>query len=269
MSFRIKSQNDVLVALMNRTEDFRIAKEQGWYRIPVKNAPPIIKEGHASYIAFYHTKTFTKERFTIQWFGKITKFSILKREQLFPNEIKNIKTGKEYYKIEFSQLKQLAIPIVSLRPRRILFIPTTQEKFFTSKEINYLFNRSPLENKFWTALLSQTIYAEREYFISINKRNFFLDFAVFCKTRNIDIEIDGDAYHLSEASVKNDKQRNNLLEKEGWSVLRFTNDDIDSKLDDTINLVMETANNYGGVQDITNPPDFKYLNDNTGQLNFF
>lgn len=269
MSSGTKYRNDVLIALMNRTEDFRIAREQGWYRIPVKNTPSIIKEGYAKYIAFYHTRTFIKEQFTIQWFGKIKKTSVVKREQLFPNEINNIKTGNDYYKIEFSQLKQLAIPIISLRPRRILFIPTTQEKFFSSKEINYLFNASQLENKFWTGLLAQTIYAEREYFISINKKNFFLDFAVFCKSRNIDIEIDGDAYHLSEASVKKDKQRNNLLEKDGWSVLRFTNDDIETKLDDTINLVMETANKYGGVQDIRNIDDFKYLHDNTGQLKFF
>jgi very-short-patch-repair endonuclease len=261
--------NDVLIALMNNPADFRIAMDFGWYRIPVTNAPDNIKQNVAKIIAFYHTKQFTKERFTIQWFGSITKIKIVKRQELFPNEIQNAKTGKEYYKVEFSSLRQLPIPIISYRPRRILFIPTTREKFFSSKEINFLFNASKLEDKFWIALLAESIYAERQYYLSINSKNFFLDFAVFCKVRNINIEVDGDAFHLKEDAVRKDKQRNNLLEKDGWSVLRFTSREIEYDMGSTISLVMETANRYGGVQDNYNQNEFRYLNNNNGQLNFF
>jgi very-short-patch-repair endonuclease len=255
--------------LLNNPNDFGIAQDNCWYRIPLKNAPAIIKESTARLIAFYHTKEFLKDKFTIQWFAEIKKISIVKREKLFPRELINSKTGQEYYKVEFHPLRKLIIPIVSLRPRRILFIPTTEEKFFGSKEINFLFNGSTLENKFWNAMMLKNIYPERQYFVTVSDKNFFLDFALFCKSRNIDIEIDGDHYHMNENSVRNDKQRNNLLESKGWSVLRFTNKDLDESLDSSINIVLETANRYGGIQDIKDPKKFNYLDEGSSQMKIF
>ncbi len=254
---------------MNNKNDFRIAKENLWYRIPIKNAPPIIRNGNAKLISFYHTSEFEKEKSTIQWFAEIRKISVVKRKELFPNEIQNEKTDKEYFKIEFAPLKQLPIPIISLRPRRILFIPTSEEKFFSSKEINFLFNNSSLENKFWNEMMKNSMYAEREYFISVSKRNFFLDFALFCKNKNIDIEVDGDHYHMDNDSVRNDKQRNNLLESKGWSVLRFTSKDIENDLNGSMNIVRETVNKYGGIQDAKNPSEFNYLTNDEGQSRMF
>ncbi len=254
---------------MNNQKDFLIAQQQLWYRMPFKNAPPIIREGKAKIIAFYQTINFEKEKFTIQWFGEITKTSVVKRKELFPKEIQTSKTENEYYKIEFSSLKRLPIPIISLRPRRILFIPTTEEKLFSSKEINFLFNNSSLENKFWNELLKNSIYAEREYYITVSNKNFFLDFALFCQNKNIDIEIDGDHYHMDSTAVRNDKQRNNLLESKGWSVLRFTSKDIDEDLNGSINVVRETVNKYGGIQDAKDTTLFTYLNKSDGQQRIF
>jgi len=264
-----KGENCVLIALMNNAKDFAIAQEKQWYRIPIKNAPPIIKEGKAKLLAFYHTQAFEKEKFTVQWFGEIKKVSIVRREELFPDEIANPKSGKEYYKIEFSRLKKLPIPIISLRPRRVLFIPTTEQKFFSAKEINFLFNASKLEDTFWNAMMVKNIYSERQYFVSISNQNFFLDFAVFCKNKSIDIEVDGDPFHMPEQAVRNDKQRNNFLESQGWSVLRFTNQDIEYNLEASIKIVMETANKYGGLQDHRDPESFKYLDGESGQVRLF
>lgn len=264
-----KSKNNVLVALMNSPADFRIAQEHLWYRIPVQYAPPIIREGNAKLISFYHTSEFQKEKYTIQWFGEIKKISIAKRQELFPKETLNSKSNKEYYKVEFTKLKQLPIPIIGLRPRRVLFIPTTEQKFFSAKEINFLFNSSSLEDKFWNELLTKNIYAEREYFISISNKNYFLDFAVFCKNKNIDVEVDGDFFHMNSDAVRNDKQRSNLLESKGWSVLRFTSKDIEDNLADSISIVKETVNKYGGIQDARNPSVFTYLNNDEGQIKMF
>ena len=41
----------VLVAVMNNQRDFQIAQEQGWYRIPVKRAPPRLG---ADYLSLIH-----------------------------------------------------------------------------------------------------------------------------------------------------------------------------------------------------------------------
>ncbi|MEO8147220.1 MAG: DUF559 domain-containing protein [Bacteroidia bacterium] len=254
---------------MNNHKDFAIARNELWYRIPKDKAPPNIREHTAKLISFYHTKVFKNENSTIRWFGEIKSISIVKRKDLFPKEIENAKTENEYFKLEFYPLKELVIPIISLRPRWQLFIQTTEEKFFSAKEVNFLFSRSELEDKFWTSLLKLNIYAEREYFITVSNKNFFLDFALFCKNRNINIEVDGDQYHMDADAVRNDKNRNNLLESKGWSVLRFTNRDIDYNLNDSINIVRETVNKYGGIQDLQNPNQFSYLNKNDGQTRMF
>ncbi len=254
---------------MNNQKDFAIAQNELWYRIPKDKAPLNIRENKAKLISFYHTKTFKNENSTIRCFGEIKNISLVRRRELFPKEIENTKTENEYYKIEFFPLRELVIPIISLRPRWQLFIQTTEENFFSAKEINFLFSRSQLEDKFWTTLLRFNIYAEREYFISVSNKNFFLDFALFCKNKNIDIEVDGDLYHMDNDAVRNDKNRNNLLESKGWSVLRFTSKEIEYNLNDSINIIRETVNKCGGIQDMQNPNQFSYLNKNDGQTRMF
>ncbi len=48
----------VLVAVMNDPRDLQIAREQGWYRIPLAHAPAQVG---ADYLAFYQTKAFGEE----------------------------------------------------------------------------------------------------------------------------------------------------------------------------------------------------------------
>lgn len=122
-----KPQNTVLVAIMNEKQDFLIAKQQFWYRIPVKSAPKNLRENHVRYIAFYQTKKFENEPYLIRWYAKVNKISIVKRKDLFPNEFKNPKTEQEYYKLEFSELLALDEPIISKKHRRITFIPTDRK----------------------------------------------------------------------------------------------------------------------------------------------
>ena len=49
-----RSDDRILVAIMNNKKDWQRAQDEGWYRIPVKHAP----EGTPDfdYIAFYQTK---------------------------------------------------------------------------------------------------------------------------------------------------------------------------------------------------------------------
>ena len=86
-----------------------------------------------------------------------------------------------------------------------------------------------------------------------------MDFAVFCKVRNIDIECDGKKHHTQINDVYADKRRNNNLERDGWSVLRFTTEDIENGMPQTMNLINEAVNEYGGVQDIKDPSNYKYI----------
>jgi very-short-patch-repair endonuclease len=255
----VENRNNVLVALMNSKTDFEIAWTKHWYRIPVGPAPPIIKNNEIEYIAFYHTKEFEKEKYSVSWFAKVRKVSIVKRKELFPDLSFDPKAKNYYYKIEFESLQELPEKIISLRHRRLLFISTTIEKLYNAKEINFLFNNSPLEEALWNKLVEKKITAERQFYFTINDNRFVLDFAVFCKLRNINVECDGDQYHTNKENIQKDKRRSNLLESVGWSVLRFTTYDITREMETSVNIVAETINKYGGVQDNLDLEKFKYI----------
>ncbi len=127
------------------------------------------------------------------------------------------------------------------------------------REINDVFHESLLEEMFWEALKVERIEAERQYQVGTGSQFFYLDFALFCRDRNINIECDGDEFHSKIEDVKRDKKRNNLLESLGWAVLRFTTDDIRHHLGDVITLMKTTVNRYGGLQDASAPEGFRHL----------
>ena len=237
------------MAVMNNPSDFEIARTKHWYRIPVKHAPSIVNDNQLKYLSFYHTMAFPEEKYSIRWYGEVQSISKVQRRDLLPHLPGDPKAEQEYYKIEFNRLKPLPQVIVSKRHRRIIFIPTTREKLFHNEEINHLFNQSPLEERLWKRLVKEGIPAERQYHIaSPPEYRFFLDFALFCTSRNINVECDGDEYHTERDAIFLDKKRNNILESEGWSVLRFTTRQITQDLDHTVALIKKTIKRHGGLQ---------------------
>lgn len=234
---------------MNNKTDFRIAQTQHWYRIPVGPAPFIVKNGEVKYLAFYHTKVFGKDRHSVRWYSKVKNVSVVKRKDLFPQLNDDPKSENEYYKIEFNELRPLPNVITCRRPRRILFIPTTEQKLFNSTEINFLFNDGPLKEKLWLELVKRDIKAERH--LTVNYRdlqNFYLDFAIFCKDGKINIEVDSSRNPLPKDFTE-DGKRNDCLSSMGWSVLRFTGDDIYNNMYKTMKKVNEAITRLGGMED--------------------
>jgi len=262
---------DTLVAITNRKEDLKIALEQNWYRIPVstKNTPLSVKENYLKYIAFYQTSIFKEKAFLIEWFAKVKKISIIKRKELFPELTNDPKTEKEYYKIEFSKLEKLPTPIISTRHRRMLFVNTTFKRLMNSKEFNDLFFESPIEEKLWYKFKDEKIAAERQYMYQTKERLYYLDFALFCRKIALDVECDGDTYHLSVNAVKYDKKRNNYLTKLGWIVLRYTTDEIIQNINYVVGQVKETINHYGGLEIEPGNQNFKYFLKDDEQIDLF
>ena len=240
-------KNNVLVAIMNSQEDFDIAKTQNWYRIPVRSAPSVVKDNEIEYLSFYHTKRFDDEAYKVIWYSKVKRISIVKRKELFPEILDDPKADVHYYKIEFEPLLLLPEPILSTKPRRIIFIPTTDEKLFSAKVINTLFNTSAIEERLWEKFLSKQVPAERQFYVTLNNKIFVLDFAIFCKEKNINIECDGDEFHTSIIKARSDKFRNNVLTSAGWSVLRFNSYEINKQLSDTYRVIYQTIRNSGGL----------------------
>jgi len=262
---------DTLVAIMNNKSDLKIAQEKNWYRIPVttKTTPSSVKDGSLKYISFYQTSKFGKKAFQIEWYGRVKNISVIKRKELFPELPKDPKAMKEYYKIEFENLIYLLNPIISKRHRRMLFVNTTIQKLLNSTEFNDLFIESPIEEKLWNQFKEEKIDAERQYIIQSKERFYYLDFALFCKERNLNVECDGDRFHLSARAVKSDKIRNNALTRLGWIVLRYTSEQINYNVGDVIGEVKETVNRYGVIETKFDLKKYEFFQKENNEFNLF
>jgi very-short-patch-repair endonuclease len=239
---------EMLVAIMNKKRDFKILREQGWYRVPVMSVkwpwPP-------TWVAFYQTSIFGQEAYAVNYYGRVRDFREITRAELFPGEKPNprIDPNKKYYQIFFDSLVPLYRPIYSRRWRYIVFIPTTREKFDQAIEINDLYHESSLEDRLWAELRYCQIDAERQLDIKLRRQHYKLDFAVFCQKSNIDIEVDGEAWHSGEERHGLDRQRNNALAVAGWQVLRFSGHEIREQLAEyCVPSIKDAIKTLGGLR---------------------
>jgi very-short-patch-repair endonuclease len=242
-------RGEVLVAIMNNVLDFNIAQDQHWYRIPVRSANTMLKERWPpQWLAFYQTKVFGAERWAINYYARVLRIRTVARRELLPDDPDHPRADKLYHKIEIGPLQRLPQPIVSRRWRRIVFIPTTWEKFSSAVEINDLYDESPLEDRLWAEFKRHEIDAERQYFVQPKDRLYALDFAIFCDEGEVDVETDGDTWHADPERIPLDNRRDNDLTGAGWRVLRFNGKQIrEEAAEYCVPAVMKTINKLGGV----------------------
>ncbi|MCJ7648561.1 MAG: endonuclease domain-containing protein [Candidatus Lokiarchaeota archaeon] len=246
---KTKSKEELLVGIVNRVSDFKIIKNQHWYRIPIDKAEKHLKRRWPpKWIAFYYTTKIKDYSQTIINYAQITDITKASRKELFPFEKKTHKAHRNYYKISFERLLTLPKPILSQRKRVIIFIQTTYKKFMNAVEINDLFDDSNLENKLWAEFKKNRISAERQEVVKVDDNFYFLDFAIHCKKGKLDVETDGDKYHHNPASALKDNLRSNDLTTNGWSVIRFNSQQIREKIElYCIPMVKVNINNLGGI----------------------
>ena len=171
------------------------------------------------------------------------------RGQLFPDDPQNPRNDQLYYQLFVEPLKKLPKPIYSHRLRRIVFIPTTWEKFVAAKEVNDLYQVSSLEEQMWAELKRLQVWAERQELVQIRSRFYFLDFAIYCIRGNIDIETDGDLWHANPERAAQDNVRNNDLETNGWKVLRFNSQQIQEQIQDyCVGMIVDNVEKLGGPE---------------------
>lgn len=256
---------------MNNRLDFAIARDHHWYRIPVTSARKwLSKRWPPQWLAFYQTKIFGPEAYSVRYFSRVLQIRKRRRWQLFPDQPRNDRSNREYYQLILEPLRELPEPIFSRRWRRIVFIPTTWEKFISAVEINDLYDDSPLEDRLWAEMKRLQIRAERQEFVSVGKRNFALDFAVYCVKGNLDIETDGDTWHANPEGSDRDNVRDNMLKTTGWRILRFTTRQIRERMTEyTLPTIVENINRLGGIDEENQLPRRIDLNDGPQQLNLF
>jgi very-short-patch-repair endonuclease len=198
---------EVLVAIMNSRADFQILQEDLWYRIPVQSRP---RHWPPKWLAFYHTKVFGADAYTVQYYGRVKQIrNALRREILQTNQL-DPKADREYFVIHLHALERLPALIVSPHPRRNPFISTTWRKFSEAGQIHDLFDESPLEDRLWEEFKARRIPAERQWQVEVGNERYYLDFALLCNKGKVDVETDGTTWHKNR--TKEDNERNNAVE---------------------------------------------------------
>ena len=235
-----------LVGIVPRKNLWDVIQKEKWYHIPVKSAPRNAK--FAEYLGFYFPAVFGKEmKYRVNFYAKVKKVDIVKRAALFPKEKKHVRADEDYLQFHLGKIKELSKPIPSKNWRRIVHIPTSREKLFAAKEINDLYDTSPLEEKMYLEMKKRKISAERQYYVKVEKKYYCLDFGIFCRKGNIDVECDGEKYHTLSESLIRDRNRNNDLTSLGWSVLRFSGEEIDQGIKNCFVNVERTIRGLGGI----------------------
>ena len=200
----------VLVALLNHPRDLEIVRGEHWYRIPIKHAPARISQ--AQYIAFYLTRSFGECKWSIREYAPVRGHELVRRRDLFPDEIDHPRADDAYYKFQLGQLIALPRPIESRAGRRLLFIWTTGDKFLRAVEINDLLGKSEADDALWSALKQSQIAGERQIIVRDMRARYRVDFWIPCARGNL-------------AIVLADGPRR-LPRGRGWRALRFSEEDI-------------------------------------------
>ncbi|MEO6457685.1 MAG: DUF559 domain-containing protein [Chloroflexia bacterium] len=244
-------ENSVLVAVMNNARDWKLAREDHWYRIPVDKA---VKWGRhhwpPRWLAFYQTRVFGDEAYSVRYYAHVHEIHVMKRRDLFPEEDNDKKSDDLYYKLLLSPLQVLGCPIKSLRLRRITFIPTTWHKFRSAEEVNDLWDESPLEDNLWAELKRRHISAERQEFIRLKRQQCALDFTLYCAEGKLNVETDGDHWHSDPKRIAADNRRDNALQTQGWRLLRCNTIQVREQLNDyCLPTIIEVIDDLGGLSE--------------------
>jgi very-short-patch-repair endonuclease len=97
---------------------------------------------------------------------------------------------------------------------------------------------TPAELKLWNAVRAHRLMNlgfRRQFPIG----NYIVDFA--CPSHKIIVELDGSQHNDAE-TIAYDAKRTTFLEQSGWTVLRFTNDDVLKEIDSVCNHITIIAN---------------------------
>lgn len=148
----------VLVVLVNNQADWQRVRDEHWYRIPLKHAPPLVA---ASFLAFYQTRYAGSDAWSIRFYAPILRFRQVARRILLPDEPNHPRGDDLYFQIDLEALRELPRPIPARKLRRITFIPTTWARLVAAEEINDLWLHDAAEDVVRTWFRHAAIKARR------------------------------------------------------------------------------------------------------------
>ena len=108
--------------------------------------------------------------------------------------------------------------------------------------------KSTMEEKMYQEMKRRQISAERQLYVKAGGNNYCLDFGIFCLKGNIDVECDGEKYHILPEALARDRKRNIQLTSFGWRVLRFSGREINRTTLDCLKTIETTIGNLEGLK---------------------
>lgn len=238
------SSQRVLVAVMNDPRDFEIARDKGWYRIPLRRAPGRIA---ADYLAFYQTKAFGDEKWAVNYYAPTRHYRLATRAELLPEEADHPRAAEPYYKVEIGPLQRLPHPVLSKRLRRITFIPTTLERLLKAEEVNDLWDLGSREDRLWEAFKREGIEAERQYEVEEGAAGCLVDLAVFCQEGQVAVICEGEPAGESVKVIREGRVLDYDLAAWGWTVLRLDWQQLSRDVPGCLAAVREAVSRCGGL----------------------
>jgi hypothetical protein len=203
-------EDRVLVAFIKSPADLALARDEGWYRIPQKQAP---KGVHAEYLAFYLGRQFGDQKWAIHYYARKEGHELVRRRDLFPDETDHPRADELYFKIQLGPLQQLSRPILSLRWRRITFIHTTWDRFVDASEINDLFvEGAPYVDRLYYALREAGILPERRYRVRDGYAQYVANLAVPCQIGTVGVLIQEEDGPAPALQLRPDQVTSDLAE---------------------------------------------------------
>jgi len=153
-------EDRVLVGVINRKRDLKIAQSQHWYRIPQKRMSHGI---NSEYLAFFLSgRVFKAQSGSVCYYARVRGVELVYRRDLLPEQADHPRADERYFKVALDPLSIKEPPIVNTTKRTITFIRTTWDRFVNATEINDLYSDADyFVDRIYHALRSRGIRSER------------------------------------------------------------------------------------------------------------
>jgi len=213
---KTKSKLSVLLCVLKSPGDRDLLFE-GSYRIPFAHAPGKIPR----YLAFYQPSSFGSKGKIVELYAKVKEYAIKERREILPEEPDHPDSRKPYKEFKLGRINQLKHPIINRGKLRVSFAKVSLKKLKSSKTLHELLGIPPIEEILESLLIMSGIKFYRQYYVKYQKGRYFrLDFAVPSVKKWIDVECDTTKWHLRKEQIIKDKDRDKILKKLGWKILR-------------------------------------------------
>jgi len=229
--FEEKEEDErALVVVLNNLRDFDIVRDEGWYRIPVKHAPNRLG---ASYLAFYLTRVFGPDRWSVPYVAPVRRYRIVRRRDLLPEEPRHPRADAWYYKVELGPLQRLPRPVPSRHFRRVTFIPTTVERLLNARDVTDLWLRDDLQEQLYDALIERRVPAETTSSLAEAPASYQTGLRIPCLDGGIWV-----TYEQGRAEGVPDD----------WAFIALTPEELAEHLDEVVDDVLDEVRGRGGVR---------------------